>query len=247
MKIESDKALQFVGVGKKYITRDRTSRGPAQNQDGTQSGVVKALIDINFSLDAGEFVALQGPSGCGKTSLLLIAGLLLQPSQGEIHFFGQDLYRLSKQKQAQIRASQIGFVFQQFHLIPYLSAWENVQVAISEEHLRTNNLALSKQRVLELLQRLKVDNRSDHLPSQLSIGERQRVALARALINKPKLLLADEATGNLDNESAAIVLDVLEEQSKVGVSVLMATHDAKSAERAGRIVRMQAGRIVTSV
>lgn len=196
-------------------------------------GGVTALASFDLRVQAGEFVAVVGPSGCGKTTLLLLAGGLLHPTQGRVLLGGHDLYAMGDEERARHRAREIGFVFQQFHLLPYLSAWDNARsAAVGLKH------ATARQRARSLLERFGLGDRLHHLPGQLSTGERQRTALARALLHEPRLLLADEPTGNLDPENAGIVLDCLEDHAKNGGAVMLVTHDAQAAARAQRIVRL---------
>jgi len=203
------------------------------------SGPVKVLNELSLSLESGRFIAVQGPSGCGKTTLLLAAGGLLRPTSGEILIAGENPYALSSGARAKFRAAQVGFVFQQFHLIPYLNVLENVLAP---------SLALpgksAHSRARELIEQFGLAHRIRHIPSELSTGERQRVALARALLNRPKLLLADEPTGNLDSDNASIVLDHLAAFSSGGGSVLLVTHDPLIAGRAHQIIKMQPGKPV---
>jgi ABC-type lipoprotein export system ATPase subunit len=200
---------------------------------------VHALDDVTLHVAAGEFAAVQGPSGCGKTTLLLVAGGLLRPDSGTAAFDGQDLYALAPEARARFRAARIGFVFQQFHLVPYLSVLDNVLAPL---------LALpsdgAEERARELIARFGLSDRAAHVPAELSTGERQRVALARALLNRPKAILADEPTGNLDAASAAAVLEHLAAFAKEGGAVLLVTHDREAALYAGRILHMGAGRLV---
>jgi ABC-type lipoprotein export system ATPase subunit len=203
-------------------------------------GLVRALDEVSVSVTLGEFLALQGPSGCGKTTLLLAAGGLLQPSTGVVQVQGQDLYALAPEARARFRAAQIGFVFQQFHLIPYLSVLDNVLApSLALE------LPRARERAGELVARFGLQDRAHHVPAELSTGERQRVALARALLNNPKLLLADEPTGNLDRENAGVVLDALSRFAREGGAVLLVTHDSAAAQKAGRILQFKGGRLVT--
>jgi len=199
---------------------------------------VRALDNLSLALTAGEFVAVRGESGCGKTTLLLTAGGLLTPDRGEIFVAGKDPYALSPNRRAELRARQFGFVFQQFHLVPYLNVLENVLTAAMATHLPEAD-AWAR----ELLDRLGLLPRSEHLPGQLSSGERQRTALARALLNRPQVILADEPTGNLDRSSATLVLEQLREFSREG-AVLLVTHDEQALEYAQRVARMEAGRLV---
>lgn len=192
---------------------------------------VQPLRNVCLSVAERDFVAIYGPSGCGKSTLLLIAGGLLHPDSGSVKIDGSELYQLSAEQRAKFRATKIGFVFQQFHLIPYLSVLDNVLAS---------GLAVpmpqAKERALELLERFGLTQRLRHVPSQLSTGERQRTALARALLHRPKLLLADEPTGNLDEENGRLVLGHLAEYAKEGGSVLLVTHDQRAAEYAHRTI-----------
>ncbi len=202
-------------------------------------GKVTALDEVCLSISPGEFLAVRGPSGCGKTTLLLTAGGLLRPSAGQVSLDGQDPYMLSSEMRSRMRASMIGFVFQQFHLIPYLTVRQNIMAP---------SLALPSQeavqRTQELVSSFGLDDRAGHVPSQLSTGQRQRTALARALLNKPKIILADEPTGNLDEENADIVFDYLSKYVSEGGCVLLVTHDVRAAAHATKILQMNQGRIV---
>ena len=212
--------IDLVDISKTYHTR--------------RSGMVEALNTITLQVDSGSFTVLQGPSGCGKTTLLLIIGALLAADRGRIHVAGQDLQALDAEGRARFRAQHIGFVFQQFHLIPYLDVLDNVLapcLALPLDAART--------RALELLDRFGMGGRHGHLPDELSSGERQRVALARALLHRPALVLADEPTGNLDEDSATLVLDHLRHYAADGGAVLMVTH--RCGVTADRILHLQAG------
>lgn len=202
------------------------------------AGAVAALRGCSVAAQAGEFVAVQGPSGCGKTTLLLICGALLAPDSGTVRVDGADLYALSADARARFRARQIGFVFQQFHLIPYLSVRDNVLAGA----LATGEPPAGG-RAEELIARFGLTGRTRHVPSELSIGERQRVALARALLNNPKLVLADEPTGNLDEASGDIVLTALADYARAGGAVLMVTHDTRATRVAQRVLQMREGRL----
>jgi len=207
-------------------------------RDGSRA--VQALDDVSLSVAAGEFVAVQGPSGCGKTTLLLIAGGLLAPDAGQVLVDGQDPYAMSPDERAGFRADRIGFVFQQFHLVPYLNVVDNVLAASLAGKSRN-----ARDRARELVSRLGLEHRADHVPGQLSTGERQRTALARALLNEPKLLLADEPTGNLDAENAEIVLGHLKEFSRTE-AVLLVTHDDRAVSYAQRVARLSQGKLVSA-
>ncbi len=202
-------------------------------------GRVCALEAVSLAVQAGEFVAVRGPSGCGKTTLLLAAGALLQPTHGRVLVNGQDLYALAPEQRARFRAAHIGFVFQQFHLVPYLDVLDNIlSPALA---LKTSDPVRS--RAAELACRFGLQDRLRHVPAALSTGERQRVALARALLNRPRLLLADEPTGNLDAHNGELVLRCLAEFARDGGSVLLVTHEARAEKSATRVVQMEAGRI----
>ena len=208
-----------------------------------RSGEVCAVDNISLSLDAGDFVAVRGPSGCGKSTLLLMAGGLLAPDAGSVIVAGEEPYRLSSDARSHFRATQIGFVFQQFHLVPYLSVLENVLApSIARKNLSSGE-ALSRAR--HLIAHFGLEHRIDHVPGELSSGERQRTALARALLNQPKLLLADEPTGNLDSENAELVLTHLTEFAADGGAVLLVTHAPQAATRAIRTIFLKDGRLVT--
>ena len=200
---------------------------------------VRALDGVSLKLAPGEFVAVRGPSGCGKTTLLLTAGGLLAPSSGQASINGQDLYALAPEQRARFRAETLGFVFQQFHLIPYLNVADNVLAPC---------LALcppgAAERAAELIEQFGLTDRRHHLPGELSTGERQRTALARALLNRPKVLLADEPTGNLDEVNAEVVLEHLAGFARSGGAVLLVTHDAGAAARADSSVRMADGKLL---
>lgn len=199
--------------------------------------VVRALDGVSVQVGKGEMVVVEGPSGSGKTTMLQMAGGLLHPTSGRALVDGVDLYLLSATERAVFRAEKIGFVFQQFHLIPYLSVLENV-LAPSLALNAADGLEI---RALELLDCFDIKSRSDHLPSELSTGERQRVSLARALLNEPEVLLADEPTGNLDRENAEIVIDCLTGFAREGGAVLMVTHSREAALQGDKIVHLKNG------
>ena len=204
------------------------------------AGLVTALDSVSLSLTAGEFVAVQGPSGSGKTTLLLAVGGLLAPSGGTIAFQGQDVYAMSLGARARWRAQCLGFVFQQFHLIPYLSVIDNV-LAPALACPITN----ARGRAAELLEQFGLSARASHVPSELSIGEQQRTALARALVHRPQLLLCDEPTGNLDEQNAQAVSKCLAEFQRQGGAVLLVTHDTGVAAMAQRSLSLRSGRLVS--
>lgn len=193
-------------------------------------GLVTALAPLDLRVRPGEFVAVRGPSGSGKTTCLLIAGGLLRPDSGRVLIDGRDLYTMTQNQLAVFRSANIGFVFQQYHLIPYLTVLENI-LAPEAAQGRSGNLARGR----ALAAQFGLEHRLDHTPAELSSGEKQRTALARALLFQPKFLLADEITGNLDQANAQIVLGHLRDFVQTGGSVLMATHDREVASRAERV------------
>lgn len=208
---------------------------------GESPDPVVALGEVSLQVHAGEFLAVCGPSGCGKSTLLLTIGLLLRPDTGNLEIAGQNIAELSPSRQSSFRAQNVGFVFQDFHLIPYLNVLENVLVPTLAQPLSD-----ASARAEMLLEEMGLAARHDHLPSELSAGERQRTALVRALMLRPRLILADEPTGNLDRENADCVLNHLAHYSEAGGAVVMATHDEGAMMRAGRRVLMDKGRIVGS-
>lgn len=203
-------------------------------------GPVRAVDGVSLNVAAGEFVAVQGASGCGKSTLLLAAGALLQPSQGRVLIQGNDPYALAAGPRARFRAEHVGFVFQQFHLVPYLDALDNILAptlaGVGVRHSRPHALALAE--------KFGLTGRLHHVPAALSTGERQRVALARALLHEPKLLLADEPTGNLDEQNGLLVLRSLADFAQAGGAVLLVTHDPRIREHATRLLAMSQGKIV---
>jgi len=210
---------------------------------------VDALEDVSLSVAGGEFVCVQGPSGCGKSTLLLAGGGLLAGDAGQVLIDGQDPYALAPDARAALRARRVGFVFQQFHLVPYLSVLDNVlspSLAMASDAPAQRARPEPVERARMLIEHFGLAGRMAHKPSELSTGERQRTALARALLNEPGLILADEPTGNLDADSARAVLEYLAEFASQGGSVLLVTHDDRAAGYAQRTVRMRNGRIVTA-
>ena len=208
-------------------------RGPA--------GTVRALHDVSLSVAKGEFVSVQGPSGCGKTTLVLVAGGLLRPDEGSVMIEGQDVYRMPPEKRGPFCGAIRGFVFQQFHLIPYLSVLDNVSAPMI-----ANAGPRAPGRAEELIRSFGLEHRAGHFPAQLSTGERQRVALARALLNEPGLVLADEPTGNLDSGNAETVLGTLRDFAARGGAVLLVTHDRRVAEYAQRTLHLDEGSLVNA-
>lgn len=204
--------------------------------------MVKALDGATIHIPRGEFVSLVGPSGSGKSTLLLMLGGMLSPSQGRVFLEGQSVYDLNLNDRAQLRREKLGFVFQTFNLVPYLSALENVQVPL---YLVGQDPSSQQSRAEELLDRVGLADRMHHKPCELSVGQQQRVALARMLANDPGVVLADEPTGNLDPETSQQVIHFLEEVNAEGRTIVMVTHDPRAAERAKRILRLDRGAIVS--
>ncbi len=209
----------------------------------TEEVETTALRDINLDVAAGEFVAVMGPSGCGKSTFLNIVGMLDTPSAGEYWFGGANIAGYSESRLSELRKSAIGFVFQSFNLIDELNVQENVELALlyhSGVFARER-----KNRAAAALERMKIGHRARHMPSQLSGGQQQRVAIARAVVARPKLILADEPTGNLDSANGEEVMQLLTELNNEGTTIVMVTHSHSHAEYAHRIVNLLDGAIVT--
>ena len=200
-----------------------------------------ALSNINLTVNEGEFVAIMGPSGCGKSTLLSILGMLDSPTGGDFEFSGLNIASYREKQLAQLRKTSIGFVFQSFNLIDELTVYENVELPLQYQKVKKDE---RKKRVEAILNRVGIDHRADHLPQQLSGGQQQRVAVARALVNNPKLILADEPTGNLDSKNGDEVMAMLRELNKAGTTVIMVTHSEKEGNYADRIVRLLDGQIM---
>ena len=199
---------------------------------------VVALDDISLTIGPGKFIVIKGPSGCGKSTLLLTCGTLLCPSAGNVLLNNTNVYESTSDQRAILRAKHIGFVFQQFHLIPYLNLRDNIKAAtLPCQCEQLDN------RVDALMDKLDLTDRSGHVPASLSIGQCQRTALARALLNEPPFILADEPTGNLDDKNAAIVLKTLKSYTADGGSVIMVTHDLQSITHADEVHEMQNGKL----
>jgi len=207
---------------------------------GAGEGAVRALDGIDLVLEKGDFVSVSGPSGSGKTTLLSVAAGLTTPNAGRVALGGVDLSTLSASRRAALRLEKVGFVFQMFRLVPYLSAIENVEVPM---YLAGEKPSEASARAAALLGRMGLGGRTSHRPSQLSAGECQRVAIARALSLGPQIILADEPTGNLDEASGTEVLSAIREASAEGCTILMVTHDRRAAECAQRHLELRDGRI----
>jgi len=201
-----------------------------------------ALNEVNVEIAEGEFVSVMGPSGCGKSTLLNVLGMIDSPSGGGYYFNGEEVGGLSERKRANVRKHNLGFVFQSFNLIDELTVYENIELPMLYTNVPS---AQRKQRVEELLEGMNIMHRRNHFPQQLSGGQQQRVAVARAVVNKPKLILADEPTGNLDSANGDEVMKILSELNAAGTTILMVTHSQYCAEFGNRIIRMLDGQVVT--
>ena len=213
--------IEIKQVSKKYQRK---------NQDDIQ-----AVDNIDLNAKNGEFIAVLGPSGCGKSTLMMLAGGLLETDSGTVLVNGQDLFSLNNSKRAEFRSKNIAYVYQEFHLVSYLSVLDNVQII---------DLALGKgseDKARSILKKFGLIERAEHLPSELSVGEQQRVALSRAIYGGAKIILADEPTGNLDTENAELVLKALEEFTEEGGLVLMVTHDERALSYASKKLTMKKG------
>jgi len=202
----------------------------------TKKGVVEAISDISFEIKKGEYVSVHGASGCGKSTLLLTIGGLLAPTSGMVSVNSINPYELNQVECSAFRSNNIGFVFQQFHLIPYLNVIDNIKMPSLAIDIDDIDMKIAK-----LLKKFKLEDRVTHLPSMLSIGEQQRVAMARALIHNPKIILADEPTGNLDPENTEIVLNTFEDFVKEEGIVIMVTHDNIAINAAQRSLAIERG------
>lgn len=202
-----------------------------------RTGSVRALDSVSLTVAHGEWLAITGPSGSGKSTLINLLGCLDRADSGTVRIAGKDVQALSRKELDQFRAETVGFIFQQFHLIPYLTALENVMLA-QFFHSMTD-----RDEALDALEKVGLAERSNHLPSELSGGEQQRVCIARALINQPPVLLADEPTGNLDSANQTIVSGLLRSLHRSGHTILMVTHDPEMAQMADRIIELQHGRV----
>jgi putative ABC transport system ATP-binding protein len=219
--------IRVENVTKKYEVRGRE---------------VMALADVKLSIAPGEFVAVVGASGSGKSTLLLTMGGLIHPDGGEVFLDGRPLYDMGQAQRARVRRGSVGFLFQTFHLIPYLTAMENVQIPL---YVSGKPPAEQRKIARKLLEEVGLGDRTEHKPSELSVGQQQRVALARALVNEPRVILADEPTGNLDPDLAKEMVSHLAKLNEKGITVVMVTHDPTVAAQAKRRVRLAEGRIVS--
>jgi putative ABC transport system ATP-binding protein len=201
-----------------------------------------ALNNINAEVQAGEFVAIMGPSGCGKSTFLHIAGMLDNPTDGEYYFMDEEVSRYSEKKRANLRKGNIGFVFQSFNLIDELTVFENIELPLLYLGVSTSD---RKKRVNKTLEKLELMTRKNHFPQQISGGQQQRVAVARAVIANPKIILADEPTGNLDSSHGDEVMKILVDLNENGTTIVMVTHSPAYADYANRVIHLFDGHIVT--
>ena len=201
-----------------------------------------ALNKVNLEIEEGEFIAIMGPSGCGKSTLLNVLGMLDSPDGGSYSFAGENVAGYSENQLAEIRKQNIGFIFQSFNLVDELTVAENVMLPLLYQKVPTKE---RDERVLAVLERVGIAHRADHRPQQLSGGQQQRVAVARAVITDPKLILADEPTGNLDSTNGEEVLNILNQLNGDGTTIVMVTHDPGHADHASRVVNMLDGHILT--
>jgi putative ABC transport system ATP-binding protein len=208
----------------------------------TEEVETTALNQVNLEVKSGEFVAVMGPSGCGKSTLLNILGLLDNPSKGEYFFMDQEVSRHRERQRTNLRKGNIGFVFQSFNLIDELNVYENVELPLLYLKIKPSE---RRKKVNDVLDRMQISHRKKHFPQQLSGGQQQRVAVARAVVANPKLILADEPTGNLDSKNGEEVMNLLEQLNSDGTTIIMVTHSPTYAERAGRVVHLFDGHIVT--
>ena len=203
-----------------------------------------ALTGVSLEINQGEFVAIMGPSGCGKSTLLNILGLLDTPTAGSYTFLGKEMAKLKEKERTMFRKGNIGFVFQSFNLIDELNVFENIELPLRYLNISADE---RKKRITDIMKRMSISHRAGHFPQQLSGGQQQRVAIARAVIAEPKLILADEPTGNLDSKNGKEVMDLLTELNREGTTIVMVTHSPKDAAEAGRIINLFDGKIVSDV
>ena len=207
----------------------------------TEEVETTALNNVNFEVKEGEFVSIIGPSGCGKSTLLNLIGMLDNPSDGEYHFLDQEVSRFSERQRANLRKHNIGFVFQSFNLIDELTVYENIELPLLYQKVSPSE---RKKRVSEAMEKMQIMHRKNHFPQQLSGGQQQRVAVARAIVGNPKLILADEPTGNLDSSHGEEVMQMLLALNETGATIVMVTHSPAYAEYGNRVVHLFDGHIV---
>lgn len=208
----------------------------------TESVQTIALNEVNLEINQGEFVAIMGPSGCGKSTLLNMIGLLDNPTSGELWFLDKEVSKFSENDRTDLRNGSLGFVFQSFNLIDELTVFENVELPLLYAGVSVRERS---ERVNQALERMQIAHRTEHYPQQLSGGQQQRVAIARAIVTNPRIILADEPTGNLDSANGNEVMSLLKELNRDGTTVVMVTHSEENAREAGRIIRMMDGYVLT--
>lgn len=201
-----------------------------------------SLNKINLTVREGEFLAIMGPSGCGKSTLLNILGLIDNPSEGEFYFFDKEVSKYNERQRAELRKMNIGFIFQSFNLIDELTVFENIELPLLYQKI---SKAQRKEKVMEVMEKLQIAHRAKHFSQQLSGGQQQRVAVARAVVTEPKLILADEPTGNLDSRNGDEVMSIIKSLNATGTTVIMVTHSPEHAQQAERVVHLFDGRLVT--
>ena len=202
-----------------------------------------ALEQVNLEVKEGEFVAVMGPSGCGKSTLLNILGLLDNPTSGSYRLFGQEVGQLKEKERTRLRKGQLGFVFQSFNLIDELNVADNVELPLTYLGVKASE---RKERVKQMLHRMNISHRAQHFPQQLSGGQQQRVAISRAVVTAPKLILADEPTGNLDSKNGIEVMNLLTELNREGTTIVMVTHSQRDAQYAHRVINLFDGHIISN-
>ena len=222
--------IELTNIGKTFLTEEIETR---------------ALNNIHLTINEGEYISLSGQSGCGKSTLLSLLGLLDIPSTGQYHLSGHDVSSLNRNQRAIIRSQKLGFVFQSFNLISDLTLFENVMLPLTYQNGITKKQM--EQKVSEVLDKVEMNHRKNHYPSQLSGGQQQRAAVARALVNDPKIILADEPTGNLDSTNAESVLTLFDQLHSDGATICMVTHDPASAKRAERNLEMFDGQLIKDI
>jgi putative ABC transport system ATP-binding protein len=208
----------------------------------TEEIETSALNKINLHVEQGEFVAIMGPSGCGKSTLLNIIGLLDNPTDGEYYFDGKEVGKLKEHQRTMLRKGNIGFVFQSFNLIDELNVYENIELPLIYLKLTSRQ---RREKVDAVLEQMKISHRKNHFPHQLSGGQQQRVAVARAVVANPKLILADEPTGNLDSKNGIEVMNILTELNQAGTTIVMVTHSMRDASYSRRLINLFDGQIIT--
>lgn len=213
-----------------------------QKKYTTEEIETTALVNINLEITQGEFVAIMGPSGCGKSTLLNLLGLLDSPTDGEFHFLGQDISKAKEKDRTEIRKANIGFVFQSFNLIDELTVFENIELPLIYQKISAKE---RKQLVEVLMDKMQIAHRRNHFPQQLSGGQQQRVAICRAVVGNPKLILADEPTGNLDSVNGKEVMNLLKELNQAGTTIVMVTHSAHDANFSQRIINLLDGEVIS--